>query len=145
MSTDTATLTIAPDLRKLRAVLAYGAGMPDLADVIMTQPGRQIVRDGMDDVLHWLNECDCSPLTHCSYIERRRQETAEAIAKAIGAAAAAVAQHINKIAEQMKPIAEHLNRMAKDDLAKDDFALAPPPHRAGRAAQRSTYGPQGRR
>lgn len=45
--------------RRLRAFSAILAGKHELADVILTQPGRRIVREGMIDVLHWLGECRC--------------------------------------------------------------------------------------
>lgn len=39
--------------------VAEFAGYHELADVIREQPGREAVREGMSDVLHWLRECKC--------------------------------------------------------------------------------------
>ena len=56
--------------RRLRAFSAALDGKHELADVILSQPGRQVVRDGMGDVLHWLGECACRQ--RCDYMAAER-------------------------------------------------------------------------
>lgn len=60
-------------IERVRAhVRATFEGKHDLADVIRTEPGRAIVREGMPDVYHWLRECRCYDTAHpdpvlCAY------------------------------------------------------------------------------
>lgn len=58
--------------RAVRSVRADLEGKHELADVIRTEPGRAIVREGMPDVYHWLRECRCYDTAHpdpvlCAY------------------------------------------------------------------------------